>query len=398
MKNSYLINLALKNLYLRKLRSSLTIIGIAISASFICTLLAFAYGVQKIATDQIADNESIKILDVYPGSSVESKLNVNSIYKIKNNSQVSAVYPQIDVAGSVLYDSSQNESIIYGADTELVKLINGSLVAGSLVQYAEEGSAIINTKLVEKLSNSSVESLLGKTIEVTLAIQSDLKLDQSSNNLQKVNYRIVGVTDSGQSPYLFTPISGLQKLGIGNYSAAKVVVNKIDDVDIIKNQLELQGYKVYSIKTTIDQVNQFFDIFKYTLFGLGLISAIISALAMFNTLTISLLEKTREIGLMKVFGMRNKHIKKLFILEALIIGFIGGLVGVVSSLIFGSIVNQVIRRLALLNEAEPVSIFNFPPVMILLIFLSVLLISLLTGLYPSKRASKINPLDALRYE
>ncbi|EKD95796.1 MAG: hypothetical protein ACD_24C00327G0001 [uncultured bacterium] len=158
------------------------------------------------------------------------------------------------------------------------------------------------------------------------------------------------------------------------------------------------GFKVSSIKDTIDQVNQFFSVFRAVLTGFGVIAVVVSCIGMFNTLTISLIEKTREIGIMKSLGTTKKDIRRIFLSEALLIGVIGGIAGIIISYLLGEFFNASIYALAKSTGNTPVKIFVFPIELVVTALILSILISVLTGAYPSRRASRISALNALRYE
>jgi putative ABC transport system permease protein len=119
---------------------------------------------------------------------------------------------------------------------------------------------------------------------------------------------------------------------------------------------------------------------------------------MINTLTVSLMERTREVGLLKSIGMRSNEVEKLFITESLLIAFFGGVSGILLGYLFGVGVSLIISVISVSRGGEYLAISKMPIYLIVgVIFVSVL-IGFLTGLYPSKRAVKMSPLDALRYE
>jgi ABC-type antimicrobial peptide transport system permease subunit len=119
---------------------------------------------------------------------------------------------------------------------------------------------------------------------------------------------------------------------------------------------------------------------------------------MFNTLTVSLLERIREVGLLKALGMSRADIRKLFLSEAMIIGIGGGLMGLILGLLVGYILNYSINALAIASGASPVDFFYMPWYFAVGMAIFSIIIGLLTGIYPAQRAVKINALDALRYE
>jgi len=156
--------------------------------------------------------------------------------------------------------------------------------------------------------------------------------------------------------------------------------------------------KTSTLKDTVEQINQFFAIFQLILVSFGAIAILVAFLGMFNTLTISLLEKTREISFMKVLGTESRDIWRMFLGEALLTGLIGATAGVIGGVLLGSGLNNFLFDLARQTNNKPVQIFYIPFVLIFLIFAITMLISVLTGFYPSFRASKVDPLEAMRYE
>jgi len=119
---------------------------------------------------------------------------------------------------------------------------------------------------------------------------------------------------------------------------------------------------------------------------------------MFNTLTVSLLERTREIGLLKAMGMRSNEIRDSFLAESMLMGSMGGIFGIGLGFIFGKILEAILSFIAISNGAEWLNIIEIPLFFSLLIILLSFLVGVLTGLYPARRATGISALNALRYE
>ena len=130
----------------------------------------------------------------------------------------------------------------------------------------------------------------------------------------------------------------------------------------------------------------------------GCIALIVSAIGMFNTMTITLLERTEEIGIMKSIGASNSMISWMFIMEATIMGFLGGLVGVIIGWLEGEILNLLINLVAAHFGGESVSLFYSPWWFVAAVIAFSAFVGLLTGLVPARRAAKIDPLEALRYK
>jgi ABC-type antimicrobial peptide transport system permease subunit len=171
-----------------------------------------------------------------------------------------------------------------------------------------------------------------------------------------------------------------------------------DDVSALQAAIQDLGYRTSSARETVEQANVIFDVFKVLLLFFGSIAVVVAFVGMFNTLTISLLEKTREVGMMRALGATHRDVQRLFLTEALIIGILGGVSGVVLALLTGLAVNGGVAVLAGVTGNEPATIFYSPALMVAAMFVIASVSSFLTGLYPARRAAKTKILDALRYE
>ncbi len=398
MKRTYLYKLALLNIVAHKLRSILTISGVAIGVGFIVFLISLGYGLQRISTQQIANLEALQIIDVTPGKSKIVKINEEVLDKFKKLSNVSEVTPELSLVGKISYASSTTEGVIYGKNSDYIKLEDPRLVTGSFYTNNNSDGAIINQTAVKQLGLKDDKDAIGKKIDLSIIIGKDYFEDAENDKTEDIVVSISGVLENESSPYVYIPLEKYKSLGVVNYSSVKVKVANKESVDITKKQLENLGFKTTTLKDTVDQINQFFTIFQLILLSFGVIAVIVAALGMFNTLTISLLEKTREISFMKVLGTETNDIWRLFLGEAIIIGLLGTTLGILAGTLIGSGLNNFLIDLAQKTGNKPVEIFYTPITFILIIFTISLTISILTGIYPAYRATRIDPLEAMRYE
>jgi putative ABC transport system permease protein len=119
---------------------------------------------------------------------------------------------------------------------------------------------------------------------------------------------------------------------------------------------------------------------------------------MFNTMTVTLLERTKEIGIMRTLGASPNDVKYLFVSESVIVGFLGGVSGIVMGVALGLAVNLFLNIVAGQFGGKSVSLFSFPLTFLAFIAVFSAAVGYLTGIFPAKRAAKLNPLDAIRYE
>ena len=258
--------------------------------------------------------------------------------------------------------------------------------------------AVVNAEFV-KLIGLTNETALGKNIKITFSVPPEL-LNKSNIKIttNEVEYEIVGVVDSEKSPIMYVPYIDLKTIGILNESSFRVKVDNENAVTEVRHRIESLGYNTSSVQDTVNQVNSLFSSITFLLGIMGFVALAVASLGMFNTFTISLLERTREIGLMKAMGMKSNEVRDLFMTESLVMGLGGGLLGLLIGLVLSTTLNLVVSAYAS-GKGVSISRVSSAPVEFVIIILGLsLFVGLVTGLYPAARSKKISALDALRYE
>lgn len=258
--------------------------------------------------------------------------------------------------------------------------------------------AVVNRSFLNVLNISENEAL-GQTFEVTFTVPGEL-LDDSEALLQSAatEHTIAAVVASDQAPFFYVPFYDLRSLGISRLSQLTVVLNDQSAMDSVRQTIEVMGFSTHSVADTIEQINSLFAVLRTALAVIGGSALAVAALGMFNTLTVSLLERTREIGLMKALGLTSGEVQKLFLTESIIMGFLGGVLGVIFAAILGSFLSFGLSIFTIVRGADAVNVTTIPGTLIFLVLSISLLVGLVTGIYPAARAKKISALDALRYE
>jgi putative ABC transport system permease protein len=240
---------------------------------------------------------------------------------------------------------------------------------------------------------------IGKKFNTSFVVVGDLLTDPTANiESTLAEYTIAGVIPEENTPFFYVPFMDLRSLGITNFSQVKVVVKDQGALAKTRQQIESMGYVTRSVADTVAQINSLFATARTVLMLLGLVALGVAALGMFNTLTVSLMERTREVGLMKAMGMKSSEVQELFLTESMIMGFFGGILGIVLGWLMGLIISILLSFFAIFKGVGFVNITYIPLLFILVIVFLSLLVGLVTGIYPAKRATKISALDALRYE
>lgn len=291
------------------------------------------------------------------------------------------------------------------AGIEFVRLTNSS-ESGTLKKEPEfisftkkpSGEAIISTGLL-RLLGLTEEKALGSQFKVSFILVKGLRPDIDGRKFTKdETYKIVGLVDNNEEQFFYIPFDDLSKLSVKNYSQLKVIMKDKNDVPKIRTQIETYGYTTTSSGDTVSQIEGLFRNLRLVLASIGLIALAVASLGMFNTLTVSLLERTREIGGMKVIGMVSEEIQDLFLAEAMLMGFAGGIGGIFFGFMLGQLTSLVISIFSITQGLGYLQVSYIPFSFIIFILCISFIVGILTGLYPARRARNTSALNALRYE
>jgi putative ABC transport system permease protein len=187
-------------------------------------------------------------------------------------------------------------------------------------------------------------------------------------------------------------------VGIEEYERIQVRVNTNENLPIVEEQLIEAGYRVTALSKTVEQASKIFQGIQAVLATFGGIALLVSAIGMFNTMTVTLLERTKEIGIMRTIGASPNDVKYLFVSESVVVGFMGGVTGILMGVTFGVTINIFLNLVAGQFGGQSVTLFSFPFNFLSFIAIFSAAVGYLTGIFPARRASTLNPLDAIRYE
>lgn len=258
--------------------------------------------------------------------------------------------------------------------------------------------AIVNNSMLTLLGITANEALK-KKFEATIIFDSGL-FNRSNYIVESETkeFEIVGVISDNQSPKFFIPLGDIMVDGLENVSSVKVIVEDTKDVQLAREKLEGLGFQTSSVVDTVDSVSNLFHTLRIALLVLGLIALGVASLGMFNTLTVSLLEKTREVGLLKTMGLKSSQVKTLFLAESLIMSVLGGVFGLILGFIVGKLLSIFISILSVSQGGTPMDVTYIPFILGIGLVIVSAIVGVITGWYPAERAKKISALNALRYE
>ncbi len=383
----------------RPLRTFLTILGVSVGIGTVMFLVSLGYGLQAAILSKITSADSLLSLDVGPGVSNLVELTPSNVDDIKKIDGVSEVARLASMSSQINMGSSTADSMVYAVDASFFRL-NGVAPDSGRSFSADGVYETVISSAIAKLFNVPTEGIVGQEIEVVLYLTTVGSDGMETVQTVKENgrYKVVGVISDDNTPFIYLPLQTLNGVDLTKYNQLKVKVAKSESLVGISQKIVEKGFLVSSLSDTIDQANKIFGIIQIILFSFGFVALLVSAIGMFNTMTIALLEKTNEIGIMRSLGMSSRDIMTIFLMESSIMGFLGGIGGIIVGWLAGFIINFSFNMLANNLGGKSMQLFYTPWNFVFLVVIFSGVVGFLTGVYPSWRASKLNPLDALRYK
>lgn len=392
-----ILRMAIGNLKRNKLRTFLTISGVVIGIGSIVFLVSLGFGLQRLATKKVANLDALTLITVNPGNKEETSLTETTVEKFKKLDHVEIVSPILSTPGQVVRGGASSDTVIYGVDPKFFDLEDAKPKWGGKIKEGEK-KVVISKAVLENLELKDPEKAIGQELGFSV-IQLDERGNIKSTEGVKILLKVAGVSAEEKIKYSYVPLSILKELDGKKFNSIKVRVKKRNDLSDVRKAIESMGYPTTSIKDTVDQIDRAFVIIKSILGGFGFVALFVAAIGIFNTMTISLLERTHEIGIMKAIGGRDKDIARIFTAESSLIGLAGGIFGVLAGWLLGRGINALANFMAASVGGEQNEFFYTPFLSFSLpVIIFSFLVSTISGIWPAKRAARLDPLEALRYE
>lgn len=280
--------------------------------------------------------------------------------------------------------------------SESAKLV--SAVKNVDISKTATRQAVVNRAMLTLL-NIKESDAVGKEFDTTFVVTGDL-LNEADAKIESLplKYKIIGIVAQNNTPFFYVPFIDLRTLGVENFSQAKLIAKSDNTLGRVRQQVEGLGFATTSASDTVAQIDSLFKTLRYVLLALGVVALGVAAMGMFNTLTVSLLERTHEVGLMKTMGMKSNEIENLFLVESVVMGVMGGIAGLIFGFAGGKLAGLALTILALRSGVGVIDVSYVPPDLVIYIVLLSLFVGFITGIYPAQRAKYISALNALHYE
>ena len=402
MRFSAIILMGYRNIFANKFRSVLTIGGVAVGIGIVTFLICLGFGMQGMVINEVTKENPLDIIDINNGN-LDNFVSLNSenIEKIRNIKGVKDIEVEVSAGGKFYYGESQTDAIIYGATKYFLDMARVKIDHGKNDYDNGSEKVVVSSRLANILGFENHDDIIGKRVKFDILLSSETNSQvKGENNIQNNEVEVVGVTEDTENIVAFFAYSWMQeKFGIdlAQKGKARIDIENNDLVEIRKN-IEFLGFGTESVADVVGDINMFFWVVRIVLIVFGTIIMSISAMGMLNTLSVSLLQRTKEVGILKALGAKRKDIFKMFIFEAAIISFFGGVLGFFLGYGSAKLFNVAFNAMSSRRGLDPISFVDLPIYFVVALIGFIAFLGLATGIMPAKRASNIHALNALRYE
>ena len=379
----------------RKLRSWLTVIGIIIGVAAIISLITVSRSLESTIEQQFEQFGANRIIISAKGfqgpGTLSQGLTKEDVETIKKISGFKYVVPGLFRSSEIKHNKETGFTLV------------GSLPAENFEEFFEDAGINIgdgrnikdNEKFVAIIGIRAAREMFNKELRVGDKIE-----------INKKEFKIVGILEeignAQDDNQINIPLESSREIFNEPNKVDTIIaqVKSSSDTSLLQERIEKElerkrddtNFQVLTASQILEQINQVLGVMQIVLVGIAAISLVVGAIGIMNSMYTSVLERTKDIGIMKAIGARNSDILEIFLIESGLIGLVGGIFGT----ILGSIMALIIGNIS--KNAGFLLIVKLEPFVLLFGLLFAFIIGMLSGILPAYQASKLKPVDALRYE
>jgi len=397
-----LFKMALRSLIANTMRTFLTTLGMIIGVASVISMISIGEGARQQTLSTI-EKFGTNIITIKPGRKKNRHVSSDTVKTLKLSDAeaieksiplITGVAAQVYRSAQLKYGNKNTNTTVRGTGEKYLKLSNFTIERGRYFNKEE----VRSVRKVAVIGSTVVKNLFGDIS----AIGKEIKVDGN-------NYLVIGSTEQkgalswfDPDDQIFIPVTTAQKrlFGIHHIQSIDVQAKKMEDLEVIKKDIDSFLRIRHGIRKTEDSdfhvqnssqwLNSWGDAaktFTYLLGGIAAISILVGGIGIMNIMLVSITERTKEIGIRIAIGAKKSEIMEQFLIESVLISFIGGGLGILLGIIISRTVSKIGGWDTIVSTQSIILAFGFS-----------VAIGIFFGFYPARKAANLNPIDALRYE
>jgi putative ABC transport system permease protein len=450
-----LTELAGRNLREALLRNSLTVIGIGVGVASLVAMLSLGVGLQNLANDRLARSGMFNAIFVSPRTNLRGLLRAQqrqgspgadngpeapliirplddeARQTITSLPNVIEVYPEIRFPTEIRFNGDSYPTVVAGIQPSARSGGAFDGMKGSFFSSPGADEAILQSEFAKQLSDMP-DSLIGKDITLRYAERQPLPPDPADKGSDAApgfsivpheeKLHIIGLVDTDPAVgfggmgngRVLIPLELAEKLRATQatdlrtllrdtpakktYENLTVRVSGASQVQDVENAIKQMGFGTFSLIDATNNLRLVFAVFDLLLGIFGSLALVVASLGIINTLVMAILERRREIGVLKAIGAADRDVRRLFFAEAGVMGLLGGFFGVLLGWLISRELNYATKIYLVRHNLPIIAVSSVPGWMIGAAVAFAVIVSLAAGIYPASRAAKLDPVEALRYD
>lgn len=452
---SDVLQLSMRNLREAMLRTTLTMLGVSIGIASLVGMVSLGVGLQELTVGQFKKSGLFDSITVFPNDTLFSRaargrmarrgetgastakpeeppkpLDEKALRELAALPHVKEVYPVLRMPVEVKYaDYSEFTTAVGVPLSSRDEGVFQKISYGTFLKNDTDDACLISLDMAKAMTREEPKNLIGKGMTLSYATAGDIAGALMSDGLGEMKiqrtekkFSIVGIVErepgpnfgAGMFSSIMLPLKKIQEAGVRDftnpqaflrglnnkpsYNAVTVKVKRLQDTEEVEEKIKKLGFNAFSVNDALRGAKRAFIILDILLGLIGSIALAVASLGIVNTMVMSILERTREIGVMKAIGGSDWDIRKIFFVEASLIGALGGAVGVVLGWSVDTIINFGANVYIKQQGGAPAQMFFTPWWLVAGGIGFSVLISFLAGSYPANRAARVDPIKALRHD
>lgn len=455
MHKSDIIKMAHKNLWRRKVRTFLTVLGVLIGTTSIIVMISLGIGLTETSKKTMEQWGSLNLIEIYSGMRWDNEgnpigqsnpLNDEAVQTFKTMPGVVGVSPGYNIGGMAKWGRKEGHLQIVGLDASQMPNMEFKIGEGRLLNAEDRFNIVVGREVGQQFWDPKEMERMGghfymgpsdgennPTLEM---LNQRVSVDMYNRNGQKrtYNFTVVGILSEenrDKSWQSYAPIGEIKRIkefmnagpqggnqgGRGgvtvpggrsrnnegpdpnDYDFIWVRTNDVSITKELSKEIRDMGYQAWAMADNLEGIEEQAKVMQAILGGIGGITLLVAALGIINTMIMSIYERTREIGIMKVIGASFFDIRLLFLTEAGLIGLFGGVIGLAFSYGASWVINHFgASYIGGGMMGQEVTISLIPPWLAIFALIFSILIGVVAGIYPANRAVKLSPISAIRNE
>ena len=452
------ISLAFRNLRQSKLRTFLTVLGVAIGIASLAGMVSLGVGLQDQFVGQFTRSGMFDSVTVMPGSislngpfgggrgrgrgrgnaaqgpeTPPRPLDDAALGELAKLEHVRDVYPIVRVPVEVKYGEATEYAQLGGVPMSardagaFQKMSHGAFFANE----ADTG-CLLSSAFANRIVDEKPEQLVGKDITLGYASTAPgagtpVAIPGMPPIMQvqrvQVPCRVLGIVERETAPMqvgganvsaVMVPLPRAREINTvvvrtqralmrgqqseNTYATVTVKVTQAQHTQDVQERVRKLGFSAFSLNDALEGAKRAFLILDIILGLIGSIALAVASLGIMNTMVMSILERTREIGIMKAIGGSDSDVRRIFLIEASVIGFLGGIAGVILGWVVGRVINFGANQYIVSQGGTAGNLFSLPLWLVASAIGFSIFVSLAAGVYPARRAARLDPIHALRHD